>query len=169
MKIARYTITFVFCIIMCLLVMLTSCSREKRRIDEIKLPIETEQLLYDSSVMFQSETGIEGIAYDSFRIYVNEYGKKTLLNMGDTEENREVAIGCTIQAGSDRYFIEDGIAYCNEKEMQFPDGKGFYYPIGFWILEEQSYIAAIKIVYDSVDIDIPVSQEFMLFPLGRML
>ena len=155
--------------------LIVSCDYQevRSRKDMIELPMETETVEMNSRSVFESENGLKRISCSEDVLMIDEYGKQSILNLYHSEEGKimpeEVYFSYSIQLEDEEYVLLNDRLLCDEEEIELPEDNGCYFPLGFWVWEEVPYLAAIKIVYDSVDIDIPVSQEFMLFPLGRML
>ncbi|MBQ6991201.1 MAG: extracellular solute-binding protein [Clostridia bacterium] len=142
--------------------------------EPLSFPKGVESVEYKSKLLYKGENDLQGFSQTADSLWVIDNGQKVKveadLAISATKPLSEgEAAGPAVTTESGTYVLHplDGVTR-NGEPLSLPED-GYYTPLGFWEVSGTSYLTAVKTVYDSEVIDLPISQELFLFPLGKKL
>ena len=142
--------------------------------EPLSFPKGVESVEYKSKLLYKGENDLQGFSQTADGLWVIDNGQKVKveadLSMGAaTPLSEGEAAGPTVTTESGTYVLHplDGVTRDGDP-LSLPED-GYYTPLGFWEVSGTSYLTVVKTVYDSEVIDLPISQELFLFPLGKKL
>ncbi|MBQ4623901.1 MAG: carbohydrate ABC transporter substrate-binding protein [Clostridia bacterium] len=142
--------------------------------EPLSFPKGVESVEYKSKLLYKGENDLQGFSQTADSLWVIDNGQKVKVEADlaisaakPLSEGEAAGPAVTTESGTYVLHPLDGVTR-DGVPLSLPED-GYYTPLGFWQINGTSYLTAVKTVYDSEVIDLPVSQELFLFPLGKKL
>ena len=155
---------------LCLLLpMLAGCGSGGAEAGMTKLslnPDKASALPFTGEVVYQAEDWIEGLFPGEDGIYLRVAGRESRLDDSYQPTDWESAEDNVPDARYKDYAIREGKLYQGEKEMKLPLDEDDRL-LGFWDFDGIPYLVARQLTFDPAEIDVPLSDDTVLIPLGK--
>ena len=166
--------TALLLVLFLLLNLFAGCSGEEEDgKDVLSLPQADQGTSYTSRLVYRSQEPLIGLEKTGTEVWLHGDGQRALLGEGYEPGVFEVSEtgpdSKSVVVGENAWSItETGEVQHNGEPVTLPDD-AYYTPMGFWKIEEADYLAVLRRVYDSVEIEVVLENELLLYPLGEAL